>query len=195
MNQNDICEDFRQSVALMAAGVIDPDEERRLVEHLKVCQSCERRYREYDSLSQGLRQAYRRDASVLDETMLQRVTAAIDTVRPERPLRRPVIRVATFAAVAASIAAVILSIVVGVRWVERSKGVAPVEAIRTTDAIRAGQGDPMLLASRDQPRSLPTLIELRAMLDRPEGEWESLLAQGSRSISTPSLSLETLLSE
>ena len=189
MNQNDICESFRQSASLMAAGTILPDEEVRLCEHLKDCEPCERRYREYRSLSQGLRHAYRRDASFIDEAMLQRVTAAIETTRPERRLRRPVFNAMKFASIAASIAAVVLSIVVAIRRIDRSKGGAPVEVVRDTRV------DPISRASHDQSQSLPTLIELRAMLDRPEGQWESLLARGSRSISTPSLSIETLLSE
>lgn len=189
MIQNDNCEQFRQVASLLAAGVIGPNEEGRLREHLAVCESCERRYREYDSLMQGLRQAYRRDASVLDATALQRITAAIETARPERRIERPVFGAMKSAAIAASIAAILSAIVVGIRWGEWSKPEVPAEAVRT------GQGDRMPFASRDQGQSLPTLIELRAMLDRPEGEWESLLAQGSRSISVPSLSLETLLSE
>jgi hypothetical protein len=93
------------------------------------------------------------------------------------------------AAIAASIAAILSAVVVGIRWGEWSKPVAPAEAVRTR------QGDPVQLANGEVRQSLPTLIELRAMLDRPEGQWESLLARGSRSISTPSLSIETLLSE
>jgi anti-sigma factor RsiW len=189
MNQNDICERFRQSASLRAAGVIGPEEEGRLREHLAVCEPCERRYREYDSLSQRLRQAYRDDTRFANATAVQRIISAIETARPERRCERPVFNALKIAAIAASVAAILSAVVVGIRWGEWSMPVAPAEAVRTR------QGDPMRLASGEVRQSLPTLIELRAMLDRPEGQWESLLARGSRSISTPSLSLETLLSE
>lgn len=189
MNQNDICERFRQSASLRAAGVIGPEEEGRLREHLTVCEPCERRYREYDSLSQRLRQAYRDDTRFANATAVQRIVSAIETARPERRCERPVVGAMKIAAIAASVAAILSAVVFGIRWGEWSTSVAPAEAVRTR------QGEPIRLASDEVRQSLPTLIELRAMLDRPEGQWESLLARGSRSIFTPSLSLETLLSE
>ncbi len=184
-NSTNICEQFQESLSLLAAGCLSDSETSALTAHLATCVSCQQRQLELTTLARELFAARPEIPSGMSVGLPSAPTAQpVSHTTFNRRSREQRLRVLL-------LTSALLLLVLGVLPRGSRETFSPSGAVPRTD-VANGAGGPEEIVLPPQP---PTLLALRRAAELFDDSFDQLLASYSQPVSTQSLTSHSLWQE
>ncbi len=193
------CESWLETISLLAADCLAPDEEREARQHLTACPACRQRFEQLVCLCHGLQAARPLEHPPAVADVVSRAMAKIAEPPPLRrshaaPHSRSSSRWSFVAAVA--VAASVLAVVSWLSFFNEAPRPPAIARHRPPPPVPVPEPEPTPAAAESKlVSSQPTWLALQRAVARSDEAFDALLARGGESLHFPPLDTQSLYQE